>query len=171
MYFLFCSIKVHPIMILLNSRPRHSALGHARVRTLLTAPLDQYTTLPPTSPGWARMAHLHFHSMVVLRSQKLFRLLDQVSRQPLSITVSSSTCKAHEKICQSIPWKTTIAHLSQANLVSLSKDIFSWYFRNILPKSIRKVDFPICSRLFSNWEKQRQQVQPNTRWHFVFCVS
>lgn len=91
MYFLFCLIKVHPIMILLNSRARHSALGHAQVRTLLTAPLDQYTTLPPTSPEWARMAHLHFHSMAVLRSQKLFRLLDQVSRQPLSITVSSST--------------------------------------------------------------------------------
>lgn len=82
-------MEAHPTMIPPNIRHQHSVSGHVRVRAPLTALLGQYTTLPPTSPEWAKMAHLPFHSTAAIKSQKSFRLLDRVSRRSLNTTVSS----------------------------------------------------------------------------------
>lgn len=145
-------------MIPLNIRHQHSVLGCVPVRPLLTALLGQYTTLPPISPGWARTAPLRSPSTVAIKSRKSFRLLVQVSGRSFNVP---SVCV----------YPTTQMHQDHQPLAasltclprSLPKGVFSRYFRDLLSKSVGKVDFPIRPCFLVNREKQRPQVQPVTR--------
>lgn len=140
---MLCPIKAHPTMTPPNTRPPHSVLGCVLVRPRLTALRGQYTTLPPISPGWAKTAHLPSRSTAAIKSQKSFRLLDQVSGRSFNDPRRPCLPLARQHLCLKVR--------------------FLRNFRDLLSKSVGKVDLPIRPCFFVDREEQRHQIQPITR--------
>lgn len=140
------SIKVFLNMILLSTKHRCSVWGRAIISPELTGPRDQNTSCTPTSPEMATMALLRFHSTVVKRSQDRSRRLDQVRRKKNKYYNRN--------------WKATFVMGHSVVIwvyLPVSSVLWSFLFRQILPRACRQVELPLRSCFFSLWEAQRRQ--------------